>query len=94
MIETLAHRDMGSRLVSFLLILCRDFGVPNADGITIDLSFLIRRLRKRSAPRHRAVIRTREKMISIHKKDYGPQPGSFEPAIHLGKQEEDSKPGA
>jgi len=37
MIETLAHRDMGSRLVSFLLILCRDFGVPNADGITIDL---------------------------------------------------------
>ena len=25
MIETLAHRDMGSRLVSFLLILCRDF---------------------------------------------------------------------
>ena len=37
MIETLAHRDMGSRLVSFLLILCRDFGVPSADGITIDL---------------------------------------------------------
>ena len=37
MIETLAHRDMGSRLVSFLLILCRDFGVPTTDGITIDL---------------------------------------------------------
>ncbi len=37
MIETLAHRDMGSRLVSFLLILCRDFGVPSTDGITIDL---------------------------------------------------------
>ncbi|KKI99322.1 global nitrogen regulator NtcA [Prochlorothrix hollandica] len=37
MIETLAHRDMGSRLVSFLLILCRDFGVPTYDGITIDL---------------------------------------------------------
>jgi CRP/FNR family transcriptional regulator, global nitrogen regulator len=38
MVETLAHRDMGSRLVSFLLILCRDFGVPNAgSGITIDL---------------------------------------------------------
>jgi CRP/FNR family transcriptional regulator, global nitrogen regulator len=37
MIETLAHRDMGSRLVSFLLILCRDFGVPGLDGVTIDL---------------------------------------------------------
>ena len=37
MIETLAHRDMGSRLASFLLILCRDFGVPNGNGITIDL---------------------------------------------------------
>lgn len=37
MIETLAHRDMGSRLVSFLLILCRDFGVPNGMGITVDL---------------------------------------------------------
>jgi CRP/FNR family transcriptional regulator, global nitrogen regulator len=38
MVETLAHRDMGSRLVSFLLILCRDFGVPNSgSGITIDL---------------------------------------------------------
>ncbi|NJN23893.1 MAG: global nitrogen regulator NtcA, partial [Acaryochloridaceae cyanobacterium RL_2_7] len=34
MIETLAHRDMGSRLVSFLLILCRDFGIPGNDGIT------------------------------------------------------------
>ena len=37
MIETLAHRDMGSRLVSFLLILCRDFGIPSSEGITIDL---------------------------------------------------------
>jgi global nitrogen regulator NtcA len=37
MIETLAHRDMGSRLVSFLLILCRDFGVPTNEGIRIDL---------------------------------------------------------
>jgi CRP/FNR family transcriptional regulator, global nitrogen regulator len=37
MIETLAHRDMGSRLASFLLILCRDFGVPSTNGITIDL---------------------------------------------------------
>jgi CRP/FNR family transcriptional regulator, global nitrogen regulator len=37
MVETLAHRDMGSRLVSFLLILCRDFGLPNNNGITIDL---------------------------------------------------------
>lgn len=37
MIETLAHRDMVSRLVSFLLILCRDFGVPTNEGIRIDL---------------------------------------------------------
>lgn len=37
MIETLAHRDMGSRLVSFLLILCKDFGVPGSEGITVDL---------------------------------------------------------
>lgn len=37
MIETLAHRDMGSRLVSFLLILCRDFGVSEGQGVTIDL---------------------------------------------------------
>ena len=37
MIETLTHRDMSSRLVSFLLELCRDFGVPGTEGITIDL---------------------------------------------------------
>tara|TARA_Y100001970_G_C14246767_1_gene868888 strand:- start:1879 stop:2613 length:735 start_codon:yes stop_codon:yes gene_type:complete len=37
MIETLTHRDMSSRLVSFLVVLCRDFGVPDKNGITIDL---------------------------------------------------------
>lgn len=37
MIETLTHRDMSSRLVSFLLVLCRDFGMPGTHGITIDL---------------------------------------------------------
>ena len=37
MIETLTHRDMSSRLVSFLLVLCRDFGIPSTQGITIDL---------------------------------------------------------
>ncbi len=37
MIETLTHRDMSSRLVSFLLVLCRDFGVAGNQGITIDL---------------------------------------------------------
>ena len=37
MIETLTHRDMSSRLVSFLLVLCRDFGIPSEEGITIDL---------------------------------------------------------
>ena len=37
MIETLTHRDMSSRLVSFLLVLCRDFGIPSTQDITIDL---------------------------------------------------------
>ena len=37
MIETLTHRDMSSRLASFLLVLCRDFGVPGERGVTIDL---------------------------------------------------------
>jgi len=37
MIETLTHRDMSSRLVSFLMVLCRDFGVADKNGITIDL---------------------------------------------------------
>jgi CRP/FNR family transcriptional regulator len=37
MIETLTHRDMSSRLVCFLLVLCRDFGMPGTRGITIDL---------------------------------------------------------
>ncbi len=37
MIETLTHRDMSSRLSSFLLVLCRDFGVPGEKGVTIDL---------------------------------------------------------
>ncbi len=37
MIETLTHRDMSSRLASFLLVLCRDFGVPCEKGVTIDL---------------------------------------------------------
>ena len=37
MIETLTYRDMSSRLVSFLLVLCRDFGVAGQQGITIDL---------------------------------------------------------
>ena len=37
MIETLTHRDMSSRLVSFILVLCRDFGMPGTRGITIDL---------------------------------------------------------
>ena len=37
MIETLTHRDMSSRLASFLLVLCRDFGVPGEIGVTIDL---------------------------------------------------------
>ena len=37
MIETLVHREMSSRLLSFLLILCCDFGVPTPEGIRIEL---------------------------------------------------------
>ncbi len=37
MVETLACRSQNSRLASFLLILCHDFGVPTASGILIDL---------------------------------------------------------
>jgi len=38
-VEALTHRDMGSRLKRFLLLLCRDFGVPvpGTEGITIRL---------------------------------------------------------
>jgi len=36
-VEALAQRDIGSRLKRFLLILCRDFGVPGTEGITIRL---------------------------------------------------------
>jgi CRP/FNR family transcriptional regulator, global nitrogen regulator len=37
MIETLSHRDMSSRLKSFILTLCLDFGVQRGNGIQIDL---------------------------------------------------------
>ncbi|MBE9040932.1 global nitrogen regulator NtcA [Oscillatoriales cyanobacterium LEGE 11467] len=73
MIETLAHRDMGSRLVSFLLILCRDFGIPSADGITIDLKLSHQAIAEAIGSTRVTVTRLlgdlrQEKMISIHKK--------------------------
>jgi CRP/FNR family transcriptional regulator, global nitrogen regulator len=73
MIETLAHRDMGSRLVSFLLILCRDFGIPSSDGITIDLKLSHQAIAEAIGSTRVTVTRLlgdlREKqMISIHKK--------------------------
>ena len=37
MIETLKNKDTYSRLISFLLVLSKDFGVPSSKGITIDL---------------------------------------------------------
>lgn len=37
MIETLQNRDVYSRLISFLLLLCKDFGVAGNKGITINL---------------------------------------------------------
>ena len=73
MIETLAHRDMGSRLVSFLLILCRDFGSPKADGITIDLKLSHQAIAEAIGSTRVTVTRLlgelrTEGMISIHKK--------------------------
>lgn len=73
MIETLAHRDMESRLVSFLLILCRDFGIPCGDGITIELKLSHQAIAEAIGSTRVTVTRLlgdlREKeMISIHKK--------------------------
>jgi CRP/FNR family transcriptional regulator, global nitrogen regulator len=73
MIETLAHRDMGSRLVSFLLILCRDFGVPTNEGIRIDLKLSHQAIAEAIGSTRVTVTRLlgdlRDKsMISIHKK--------------------------
>ncbi|GAB4476024.1 MAG: global nitrogen regulator NtcA [Elainellaceae cyanobacterium] len=73
MIETLAHRDMGSRLVSFLLILCRDFGVPTSDGITIDLKLSHQAIAEAIGSTRVTVTRLlgdlrQDRMISIHKK--------------------------
>jgi CRP/FNR family transcriptional regulator, global nitrogen regulator len=73
MIETLAHRDMGSRLVSFLLILCRDFGVPSTHGITIDLKLSHQAIAEAIGSTRVTVTRLlgdlrQDNMISIHKK--------------------------
>lgn len=73
MIETLAHRDMGSRLVSFLLILCRDFGVPSQDGVTVDLKLSHQAIAEAIGSTRVTVTRLLgdlrdQKMISIHKK--------------------------
>ncbi|NET31880.1 MAG: global nitrogen regulator NtcA [Cyanothece sp. SIO1E1] len=73
MIETLAHRDMGSRLVSFLLILCRDFGIPGSEGITVDLKLSHQAIAEAIGSTRVTVTRLlgdlrQDKMISIHKK--------------------------
>jgi CRP/FNR family transcriptional regulator, global nitrogen regulator len=73
MIETLAHRDMGSRLVSFLLILCRDFGVPANDGVTVDLKLSHQAIAEAIGSTRVTVTRLlgdlrKQKMISISKK--------------------------
>jgi global nitrogen regulator NtcA len=73
MIETLAHRDMGSRLVSFLLILCRDFGMPTTDGIRIDLKLSHQAIAEAIGSTRVTVTRLlgdlrQNNMISIHKK--------------------------
>ncbi|MGK7897429.1 MAG: global nitrogen regulator NtcA [Xenococcus sp. (in: cyanobacteria)] len=73
MIETLAHRDMASRLVSFLLILCRDFGVPTSEGIRIDLKLSHQAIAEAIGSTRVTVTRLLgdlrdQEMISIHKK--------------------------
>jgi len=73
MIETLAHRDMGSRLVSFLLILCRDFGVPGSEGVIIDLKLSHQAIAEAIGTTRVTVTRLlgelRDKeMISVYKK--------------------------
>ncbi|MBU6187007.1 MAG: global nitrogen regulator NtcA [Synechococcales bacterium] len=73
MIETLAHRDMGSRLVSFLLILCRDFGVPGSEGVIIDLKLSHQAIAEAIGSTRVTVTRLlgelRDKeMISVYKK--------------------------
>jgi CRP/FNR family transcriptional regulator, global nitrogen regulator len=73
MIETLAHRDMGSRLVSFLLILCHDFGVPTSEGITIDLKLSHQAIAEAIGSTRVTVTRLlgdlrQGNLISIHKK--------------------------
>ncbi|BAQ65340.1 global nitrogen regulator NtcA [Geminocystis sp. NIES-3709] len=73
MIETLAHRDMASRLVSFLLILCRDFGVPSLNGITIDLKLSHQAIAEAIGSTRVTVTRLlgelrQDGMISINKK--------------------------
>lgn len=86
MIETLAHRDMGSRLVSFLLILCRDFGIPTANGVTIDLKLSHQAIAEAIGSTRVTVTRLlgdlrRDKRIGISKKKitvYNP--------IELGQQ--------
>ena len=73
MIETLAHRDMASRLVSFLLILCRDFGKPTKDGIRIDLKLSHQAIAEAIGSTRVTVTRLlgdlrTHKMITIYKK--------------------------
>lgn len=73
MIETLAHRDMGSRLVSFLLILCRDFGAPSQQGVQIDLKLSHQAIAEAIGSTRVTVTRLLgelrdEEMISIYKK--------------------------
>lgn len=73
MIETLAHRDMGSRLESFLLILCRDFGVPTPQGVMIDLRLSHQAIAEAIGSTRVTITRLlvelrKAKKISIHKK--------------------------
>ncbi|MEO0853650.1 MAG: global nitrogen regulator NtcA, partial [Cyanobacteria bacterium J06648_11] len=73
MIETLAHRDMGSRLVSFLLILCRDFGIPSSTGVTIDLRLSHQEIAEAIGSTRVTITRLlgdlrKHEFISIHKK--------------------------
>lgn len=73
MIEIIIHPSPGFRLLRFLLILCRNFGVPTSEGIRIELK-LTHRLLAEMTVAHRTTVTSllnelkRQQLISITRK--------------------------
>ncbi|MBE9046876.1 helix-turn-helix domain-containing protein [Pleurocapsales cyanobacterium LEGE 10410] len=74
MIEIMIHPSPGFRLLRFLLILCRNFGVPTSEGIRIELK-LTHRLLAEMTVAHRTTVTSllnelkRQQLISITRKE-------------------------